>query len=136
MTQEPQKNNTALIVIAIIGVVGTIVASAIGAIGNYNTEKMRQEVELTRIALLAGGATPQLITVILTNPNCSPLDYYVDGKLMVASIEPNVTRTFDIVPGKHQVYVCLPKTNNCGDVTQANWTASTTASIFPNASCP
>jgi hypothetical protein len=51
MTQEPQKSNTFLIVIAIVGVVGTVVASAIGAIGNYNTEKLRQEAEFTRIAL-------------------------------------------------------------------------------------
>jgi hypothetical protein len=50
------KNNTVLIV-AIIGVIGTIVATTIGVIGNYvgnyNIEKLRQESELTRIALVA-----------------------------------------------------------------------------------
>jgi len=53
MTQESQKSNTVLIIIATIGVLGTILASAIGAIGNYNIEKLRQETELTQTALNA-----------------------------------------------------------------------------------
>jgi hypothetical protein len=57
MTQEPHKNNIVLILIAIIGVVGTVIAATITVIGNYNVEKMRQETELTRIALLSF-ATP------------------------------------------------------------------------------
>ena len=52
MTQEPQKSNTVLIFIAIIGVVGTIAGATIVAIGNYNVEKFRQQAELTRIALV------------------------------------------------------------------------------------
>jgi hypothetical protein len=52
MTQEPQKNNTVLIVIAIITVLGTIIGTIITVTGNYNVEKLRQETELTRIALI------------------------------------------------------------------------------------
>lgn len=51
MSQEPQKNNAVLIIIAIIGLVGTIIATTIGVIGNYNIEKLRQDTELTQISL-------------------------------------------------------------------------------------
>jgi hypothetical protein len=53
MKKGEQKNNSVLIIVAVIGVVGTIVASTIGVIGNLNVEKIRQETELTRIALAA-----------------------------------------------------------------------------------
>lgn len=76
MTPEPQKNNTVLIIVAIIGVVGTIVASAIGAVGNYNTEKFRQEAELTRIALVTiatqGGATQMVLQNTVDAPTQTP----------------------------------------------------------------
>jgi hypothetical protein len=72
MTQEPQKSNVVLIVIAIIGVVGTIVATTIGAIGNYNIEKLRQDTELTRIALVLiatqGGATQASLASTISAP--------------------------------------------------------------------
>jgi hypothetical protein len=71
MTQEPQKSNTVLIVIAIIGVIGTIIASAIGAFGSYNTEKLRQEAELTRIAFVS--LTTQTAEAKLTPPTYSPV---------------------------------------------------------------
>jgi hypothetical protein len=51
MNQEPHKSNVVLIIIAIIGVIGTIIGATITVIGNYNVEKLRQETELTRIAL-------------------------------------------------------------------------------------
>ena len=50
MAQE-SKNNSTGIVIATIGVVGAIIAAIITTTGNYKVEKMRQEVELTKIAL-------------------------------------------------------------------------------------
>lgn len=53
MTQEPHKNNIVLIMIAIITVLGTIVVAVVNEIGNYNVEKLRQEAELTRIALIS-----------------------------------------------------------------------------------
>jgi hypothetical protein len=53
MTQEPQKSNVALIVIAIVGVLGTIIATSITVIGNYNVEKLRRDTELTRTALMS-----------------------------------------------------------------------------------
>lgn len=64
MAKEPQKNNSTMIIIAVIGVVGTVVAATIGAIGNYNTEKLRQEVGLTRIAL---ASSPTLSTIALSD---------------------------------------------------------------------
>ncbi len=77
MSQETQKNNTVLIIVAVIGVVGTIVASVIGAIGNYNTEKFRQETELTRIALVSiatqGGATQMVMQSTIDAPTQTPL---------------------------------------------------------------
>jgi len=51
MNQEPHKSNFVLIMIAIIGVIGTVIGATITVIGNYNVEKLRQETELTRIAL-------------------------------------------------------------------------------------
>ena len=76
MTQEPQKNNTVLILIAIIGVVGTIVATTIGVIGNYNIEKFRQESELTRVALVSivtqGGATQVSMASTISAPTSTP----------------------------------------------------------------
>lgn len=53
MTQEPHKSNIVLIVIAIIGVLGTAIGAIITVIGNYNVEKFRAESELTRIALVS-----------------------------------------------------------------------------------
>ena len=76
MSQESQKSNTVLIIVAVIGVVGTIVASAIGAIGNYNTEKFRQEAELTQIALISiatqGGATQMVMQSTIDAPTQTP----------------------------------------------------------------
>src|SRR5258705_5237820 len=61
MTQETQKSNNVLIVVAIIGVIGTIATAAIAAFASYNTTKMAQDIELTRIALAStqqqGGIT-------------------------------------------------------------------------------
>jgi len=62
MTQEPHKNNSTLIGIAIIGVIGTVIGAIITVMGNYNVEKLRQETELTRIALASGQGTQPLET--------------------------------------------------------------------------
>ena len=76
MSQETPKNNTVLIVVAIIGVIGTIVATAIGAIANYNIERFRQEAELTRIALVSiatqGGATQASMAGTISAPTSTP----------------------------------------------------------------
>jgi len=72
MTQEPHKSNAVLIVVAIIGVVGTIIASLIGVIGNYNVEKLRQDTELTRIAFasntIQSGATQLILPEVSATP--------------------------------------------------------------------
>jgi len=53
MTQEPQKNNSTGIIIAVIGFVGVVIAAVITVTGNSNVEKMRQEAALTQIALVS-----------------------------------------------------------------------------------
>lgn len=76
MNSENKKSNTVLIVVAIIGICGTITASIIGVIGNFNTEKFRQEAELTRIALISiatqGGATQVSMASSLSAPTDTP----------------------------------------------------------------
>ena len=62
MTQGPQKNNSALIIGAIITVIGSVIVALIYVNGNYGVEKMRQEAELTQIALVS-----QLTQVALQN---------------------------------------------------------------------
>jgi len=72
MTQEPQKSShVVLIVIAIIGVIGSVIGATITVMGNYNVEKMRQELELTRIALVitaTQNARAQASPLITTPP--------------------------------------------------------------------
>jgi hypothetical protein len=72
MTQDSHKNNVVLIIIAIIGVIGTIVGATITVIGNYNAEKMRQEFALTQIALVSsgiqGGETQEALTSATSTP--------------------------------------------------------------------
>jgi len=53
MAQEPHKNNSVLIIVAVITVIGSVIAALISVKGNYDVEKMRQEAELTRIALVS-----------------------------------------------------------------------------------
>lgn len=74
MTQEPQKNNSILIIVAVIGLVGTITATIIGVIGNYNIEKLRQEAELTKIAFSSSTSMQTENTQIptTTSPLLSP----------------------------------------------------------------
>jgi len=76
MTQEPHKSNIALIIIAIIGVIGTVIGATITVIGNYNVEKLRQETELTRIALVLiatqGGATQASMASTISAPTSTP----------------------------------------------------------------
>ncbi len=102
MSHESQKNNnTALIVVAIIGVIGTIVASGIGAIGSYNTEKFRQEAELTRIALVSiatqGGATQIVLENTVNAPTVTPLPTYTFAPTYTAvptnTLPPTATAT-------------------------------------------
>ncbi len=52
MAQEPQHKSNTVLMVAIIGVIGTVIAATITVMGNYNVEKLRQETELTRIAIL------------------------------------------------------------------------------------
>ena len=141
MAEGPQRNNTALVIIAIISLVGTVIATTITVLGNYNLERIRQEAELTRVALEStkvaqAEATPKLITLTLTNSHCNILDYYVDGNLMVSSIVPTAKVQFNVIPGEHQVLICNANTHICGDPFMVNWTKSTTTFIPSAVGCP
>lgn len=76
MSHEPPKSNFVLIAIATIGVIGTIVASAIGALTSYNIERQRQDFELTKIALVSiatqGGATQVVLERTINAPTQPP----------------------------------------------------------------
>jgi hypothetical protein len=141
MIREPQKNSCVLIIVAIVGVIGTIIAATITMMGNYYVEKMRQDAELTRIALVSTNeaqakATPKLITITLINNNCVAQDIYIDGELIISSIKPNAKVPFNVLPGEHQVLICTPNTNSCNDALQAYWPISRTVIITPAPTCP
>ena len=56
MSQKPSNVNIPLIIaitVAIIGCLGTICAASIGAFSNFGVEQLRQQSELTRIAVLS-----------------------------------------------------------------------------------
>jgi hypothetical protein len=76
MSKESSKGNSALIIIAIIGGLSTICAASIGAMTTYNVEKLRQESELTRIALVStatqAGVTQAAMADILSMPTNTP----------------------------------------------------------------
>lgn len=100
MTQEPPKSNAVLIVIAIIGVLGTIIASIISVIGSYNVEKLRQETELTRIALVSiatqGGATQISMENTLSAPTNTLSPDFLNG--LQPTYTPYPTYTQSIIP--------------------------------------
>ncbi len=104
MSQEPHKNNVVLIVIAIIGVIGTIIAAVITVMGNYNVEKLRQETELTRIALVSMPTQDVATQVIIQNtenlPTEPPAPTYTPNptqtpQIIEPSIEPSAIPTVD-----------------------------------------
>lgn len=79
MSQESPKNNIVLIIVAVLGVTGTIVASAIGANSNFKIERMRQDYEMTKIALVSiatkGGSTQQVMEQTINAPTIQPPTY-------------------------------------------------------------
>lgn len=136
MNQESQKNNnTALIVVAIIGVIGTIIASAIGAIGSYNTEKFRQEAELTRIALVSiatqGGATQMVLESTVNAPTDTPLPTYTFAPTYTAvptnTLPPTATVTLFSPPVDGILFQDNFETNMSPD-----WTANSGTWIVSN----
>jgi len=80
MTRETNKTNLILIIIAIIGVCGTVVGAIITVMGNINVEKIRQEAELTKIALVTiatqGGATQMVLQSTANAPTSLPYPTY------------------------------------------------------------
>ena len=75
------------------------------------------------------------IDITLTNHFCKPQDFYMDDALVVAALDPDATKTFQIKPGQHSSYGCLAGTDTCGEAIQRDWTESTTHSIDTSPSC-
>lgn len=61
MPRNSQKDNSVLILIAIIGLVSTAIGAIITVGGNIAVEKTRQEAEFTKVALLASEPTSEEI---------------------------------------------------------------------------
>ncbi len=114
MTQEPPKSNSVLIAItiALITVLGTIIVAVITASGNYKVEKLRQETELTRVALVSmqtQSFAPQIYTAPSTDNNStifpSPTVPYTqipnptETPYIIPSIEPSVTQIVGMQSG-------------------------------------
>jgi hypothetical protein len=96
MAQEPRRDNTALIVVAIISFIGTILAALIGASGDSNVEKSRQKAELTQIALAATptqaltqtpSSTPTQTYTITPTPIACPYQRATDDETITALIQ-------------------------------------------------
>lgn len=68
MPQESQKNNAVAIIIAIIGVIGAVIAATITMMGNYNIEKLRQDTELTRTALILISTQDSALPIFTPTP--------------------------------------------------------------------
>ena len=77
MTKETSKSTTVLIIVAVIGVIGTIAGSIVKVIGDNNIEKLRQSFALTQMALVSmatqGGATQMVLENTANAP--TPLPY-------------------------------------------------------------
>lgn len=103
MSLEAQKSNTVAIVVAVLGVIGTVVASIIGASATINAEKLRQESALTQIALVAiatqGGATQVSMASTISAPVNAPTDILITPTVgnsnPVGIIQANVPITVD-----------------------------------------
>ncbi len=97
MTQETQKNNSAVIIVAIIGIIGTIIATTIGVIGNYNVEKLRQDAELTRIALIStnaqAGSTQASFTNMPFSATSTPMIALANTAISPTNIPPIIVST-------------------------------------------
>ncbi len=95
MTQEPQHKSNTVLIVAIIGLVGTVIAAIITVMGNYNVEKLRQETELTRIALVSI-ATQEETAQIATQQDtatvtiASPVPTQTPNPTQTPKIEPTI----------------------------------------------
>lgn len=107
MTQEPQKNNIVLILVAVIGVIGTLAGAIITVNGNYKVEKLRQETELTRSALVSiatqGEATQMVLQNIVNAPTEIPAPTYtpyptLTPAVITATLEPTIPTSVNTLP--------------------------------------
>ena len=96
MTRNESKGNTTLVVIAVIGAIGTVLAATIGAITTYNVEKLRQSAELTQIAVVSiatqGGATNIALESTINAPTQAPYPTYTQSS-SVPNSPPTATIT-------------------------------------------
>jgi len=93
MKKEAHKNNDILITIAIISVIGTALGAAITVIGNYNVEKLRQETELTRIALASNSIQNGITQAPMTNIASTPIPTNVLTETSTATYVNTATST-------------------------------------------
>lgn len=88
MSPEAQKSNTVAIVVALLGVIGTIVASIIGASATIKTEKLRQESALTQIALVSIGVQDRTAQATTTSAISTSIPTNIPTKVSPTTIVP------------------------------------------------
>lgn len=102
MTDNTQKSNRILIIVAIIGVIGSVIAAAVTVIGNISVEKIRQETELTRVALAQGNGVQTIIYDVfddfslISNPSSSSPWTYGYTLLLGGKFDVYATLSHDI----------------------------------------
>ncbi len=87
MPQETNKSNMVLLIVAIIGVCGTIIATTITVIGNNYVERVRQEAELTRIALASNVTSSKETQTVSQNT----LIAQTEPPASIYTVEPAIT---------------------------------------------
>ena len=87
MTKETSKSTTVLIVVAVIGVIGTIAGSIVKVVGDNNIEKLRQSFALTQMALefiaTQGEATQMVLETTANAPTPLPYPTYTAQPVVV-----------------------------------------------------
>ncbi len=80
-------------------------------------------------------ACPASITVQVTNKDCDPQRYYVDGQLVAPYLVQDADTTFDTNPGYHRVHTCNIETGDCSEDVLVIWADSTETLIAPSGRC-
>lgn len=133
MSKEPAKGNSAVIIVAIVGALSTILAASIGAITTYNVEKMRQEAELTQIALVSkstqSGATQAILQTTANASTSSPYPTYTlqptFEKVIVVTATPEPSTETPSTP-------ILPFKDNFDNGLNPEWRIAQGAPFFTN----
>ncbi len=100
-----------------------------GDCGEHNTVLWTEPVNITI------DACPDSITVKVTNSDCDPQRYYVDGQLVAPYLVQGADSTFDTNPGYHRVHTCNIDTGDCSEDVLVIWVDSTETLIAPSGRC-